>query len=298
MPPGERYWEIIESLNEFHRLDPLHIPDPHAAMSFDGDSFQEKVVEICVSHNEDAGVLLDRNPTNIDQWRFPERYPIGCCLADVRLTGATLRLADILDFDRERTPAVLFYYLLPRSADPAENVSVREWSKHLSISNWELEQEKIIFRGRSPSAIIHHSIIEFCKTIEDEISRVHSTYENNVWPFMLKPRVETAIEAAGYRYIPYRFSLDEDRIYSLLMGRSIYDEPLAALRELIQNSVDACLLRDSLTRYYDSSIILPKTNRIIVEYVEQDTKQGRAPVLRVTDSGIGISRIPSFLTPT
>ena len=52
MPPGERYWEIIESLNEFHRLDPLHIPDPHAAMSFDGDSFQEKVVEICVSQRK------------------------------------------------------------------------------------------------------------------------------------------------------------------------------------------------------------------------------------------------------
>jgi molecular chaperone HtpG len=235
--------------------DRVHIPDIRAALSFDADSYLEKLIDVCVSHNEDAHVLMDRDPTNFDQWRFPTQYPIGCCIADVRFVAAVLRIADILDFDRERTPPVLYYYLLPRSADPSENVSVREWSKHLSISNWEIEAEKVVFRGRSPNALIHHAIVEFCHTIEGEISRTRGIFADEEWPICVKPNVEAVIETSGYRYIPYRFSLDEERIYELLMGRNIYERPLDALRELVQNAVDACLLRDAhaLLRRFDCS---------------------------------------------
>jgi hypothetical protein len=149
---SERYYELISAFGEMHKNDRINIPDIETLLSFDGDSYKEKLVDICVSHNEDAHVLLDRDATNRDQWRFSTQYPIGCCIADTRFVAATLRLADILDFDRERTPAVLYYYLLPRSADPFENVSVREWSKHLAISNWEFENQKVVFRGRSSSA--------------------------------------------------------------------------------------------------------------------------------------------------
>jgi molecular chaperone HtpG len=241
-----RYEQIINSLVDFHKADPSKIGDPKTALAFDGDSFEDKLIEICISHNEDAHVLLDPDPNNFDQLRFPTQYPIGCCVADTRLVAAALRLADILDFDRERTPPVLFHYLLPQSDDPRENMSVREWSKHLAISNWQIESEKITFRGRSPSAFIHHVIVEFCHTIEDEIRRTKSIYADDDWPFVLKPSVLAAIEATGYRYLPYRFSLDEQRVYDLLMGKNLYRERLDAVRELVQNAVDACKLRDSL----------------------------------------------------
>ena len=285
----DRYLEIIRNLEQMHRQDAVRIPDIRASLSFDGDSYLEKLIDVCVSHNEDAHVLMDRNPTNFDQWRFPTQYPIGCCIADVRFAAAVLRVADILDFDRERTPSVLYYYLLPRSADPSENVSVREWSKHLSISNWEIEEDKVVFRGRSPSALIHHAIVEFCHTIESEISRTRSIFADEEWPICVKPKVEAAIETSGYRYIPYRFSLDEERIYELLMGRNIYGQPLDALRELVQNAVDACLLRDALMRCYDNSIRPNNNRRIIIQYADASAQQS-APVLRVIDTGIGMDR--------
>jgi len=283
----ERYQEILSSLEQMHDRDRTGIPDILAALSFDGDSFKSKLIDVCVSHNEDAHVLLEHDPNNFDQFRFPTQYPIGCCFADIRFVAAALRLADILDFDRERTPPVLFHYLLPRSANPKENTSIREWSKHLAISNWEIEHGKIIFRGRSASAFIHHTILQFCTTIEDEIARTQSIFGVNDWPFCIQQKVEAVIEAVGYRYAPYQFSLDEERIYELLMGRNIYPEPLDALRELVQNAVDACKLRDGLMIRYDNSVIPSREGRIIVKLEERDE---RPPILHVIDTGIGMDR--------
>jgi hypothetical protein len=284
-----RYLQLIDSLVEFHKADPTKISDPMTALSFDGDSFKDKLIEVCVSHNEDAHVLLDPDPNNFEQSRFPTRYPIGCCVADTRLVAASLRLADILDFDRERTPPVLFHYLLPQSDDPRENISVREWTKHLAISNWQIESERIVFRGRSPSAFIHHVIVEFCHTIEDEIRRTKSIYADDEWPFLLKPNVVPAIEALGYRYMPYRFSLDEQRVYDLLMGKNLYRNRLDAVRELVQNAVDACKLRDNLMQSYDQTMTPSKAGRIKIVY-EEPIKEDQAARLTVIDKGAGMDR--------
>jgi hypothetical protein len=285
----ERYEEIIKLLHQMYEYDASKIPSVHSVLSFDGDSFEEKLIDICVSHNQDPHVLLDRSSENIDQQRFPTLYPVGCSIADTRLVAAALRIADVLDFDRERTPLVLFYYLLPRTSNPAENTSVREWFKHLSISNWVIEKQTVVFRGRSPSALIHHAVVEFCNTISDEIARTLSIFEKDEWPFILNAKVETAIEAVGYRYVPYRFSLDEERVHSLLMGRSIYRFPLDALRELIQNSVDACKLRDALMQMYDNSVQPTRDRRIIVRY-EESHLSSTTPILSVVDTGVGMDR--------
>jgi molecular chaperone HtpG len=101
-----RYQQILQSLREMHLLDPIRIPDIDATLSFDGQQFANKLVDICVSHNENASVLLEPDPENPDQLRFPLEYPVGSCVADLRMVATVLRIADILDFDRERTPPV------------------------------------------------------------------------------------------------------------------------------------------------------------------------------------------------
>lgn len=286
---SERYAEILTNLQGMHAVDESNIPNIENSLSFDGDSYKDKLVDICVSHNQDAQALLERDANNVDQWRFPQQYPIGCCLADTRLVAAALRMADILDFDRERTPAVLFHYLLPRSADPSENVSIREWSKHLSISNWEIEKEKVVFRGRSPGALIHHAIVEFCRIIKDEIANTRSVFEDQDWPFCIQPDIEPIIEASGYRYVPYRFSLDEERVYELLMGSNIYRNRLDALRELVQNALDACKLRDALMICYDKSVLPSKERRIVIRY-EESISESKSAIISVIDTGIGMDR--------
>ncbi|HEX8130132.1 MAG TPA: ATP-binding protein [Pyrinomonadaceae bacterium] len=286
----ERYEEIIDLLAQFHQQNPIKAPDIVASLSFDGDSFLEKVIDVCMSHNEDADALVSNDEKNFDRPRFPTNFPVGSCNADLHTVAAALRLADILDFDRERTPAVLFHYLLPGTLGGLENRSILEWSKHLAISNWHIDKDAIVFRGRSQSHIIHHAVVQFCSVIADEIKATHATFSplgETSWPFILPQSVKADIHEEGYRYVPYKFELDDDRVYSLLMGGAIYDDPLVAVRELVQNAVDACKLRDSLIRLYEPHEEPSKVNRITIRY-EEPTAQCPQARLSVRDTGTGM----------
>lgn len=238
----------------------------------------------------DAFDLIERDPRDRHRYRFPTNFPVGPVLADTRLVAAALRLADILDFDRERTPPSLFHYLLPGGEDPAENRSVREWAKHLAISNWDIGDDAITFRGRCPDVVVTHAVHEFCREIGAEISRTRDALKDGGqdWPFRLPDKVRADIFPEGEeRYLPLRFELDDDRIYRLLMGNNIYDTPLAAVRELVQNAVDACRLRDRLTEL-NNPAVTPSTDRRIVVRYEEPAGEGERARLIVTDSGTGM----------
>lgn len=284
----ERYHEIIGQIRDFHDRDRTRIPDIDKCFSFDGDSFRDKLIEVCVSHNEDPDVLVDRQHS--DRSRFPRDYPVGMANMDTLMVAAALRLADILDFDRERTPPTLFHYLVPSSLSHGVDISALEWSKHLSISNWEIEPTAVVFRGRCNNHIVHHAIVQFCGTIQEEIASTRAVFnvgELHGWPFILPELVKAEIHEDGYHYVPYQFELDDARVYELLMGRAIYDNPLVPIRELIQNAVDACSYRDALGRLADPHTQPDTENRITIRYQEPADDRGN-PVLQVIDTGTGM----------
>ncbi|MCX5638672.1 MAG: ATP-binding protein, partial [Planctomycetota bacterium] len=83
--------------------------------------------------------------------------------------------------------------------------------------------------------------------------------------------------------------LDDHRVYELLMGGAIYDNPLVATRELVQNAVDACKLRDAQKRLYEPEAIPNTTNRITIRY-EEPTDQCQQPKLTIIDTGTGMDK--------
>ena len=289
----ERFEALLNELQAFHEKDPQRIPDIDACLSFDGFSFKEKLIELCISHNEDAESLVRRDEKNPTYPRFGRDYPIGLANADLHMIAAALRLADILDFDRERTPAVIYHYFLPGSLDPAEDVSVREWGKHFSICNWQIDEDTIVFRGQCNNHIIHHAIVQFCDAIAREIEGTRTTFgafHEGQWPFRIPGSVKSDIQSIGYQYVPYKFELDDERIYNLLMGGAIYDNPIVAVRELVQNAVDACKLRDQQERLYNPGLVAPTDKRIFIKY-EEPTAAFPYPKLTVQDSGTGIDAL-------
>lgn len=280
----ERYLEVIDQLKTGEVT-------AKSLMQYAGVSFLNEVIDICVSHNEDADVLLKRNPTNPSWPRFLINKPFhGGCSVNIHMIAAALRLADILDFDRERTPPSLFHYLLPGALSNLRSQSALEWSKHMAITNWYIDDQEIVYDGVCENHIVHHAIVQFCALISDELRNTKNTFKDagNPWPFNLPIYVRSNIQEIGYKYVPYTFVLDDQRIYEMLMGGAIYDNPLDAVRELVQNSVDACVLRDQLDILYSRGAIAPsKQNRIIMEYREY-TGNTCNPQLIIQDTGTGM----------
>jgi signal transduction histidine kinase/ribosomal protein S25 len=213
-----------------------------------GVSYENELIEICVSHNLDVGALLERKGTYED--RFPRDLAISGYPVNMQFCAALLRLADILDFDRERTPRILFESLgIGDSNIPGANVSLLEWNKHLAVHTIGLSETEVVISADSTHPAIERSVRDFCTLIEREIRDTSSVLRRNPsdigetyrvdMPLTVRPQVRSI----GYVYRDFAFRLNESSISKILMGEGLYANKAAALRELIQNSIDACRVK-------------------------------------------------------
>ncbi len=241
--------------------------------------------EICSSHNDDALSLLqlDRN------------YLCGDGVyANFHLVAVILRLADILDFDAKRTPSVLFSHLFVRHP-----ISIEEWNKHRSIEAWSISEKNIQFHAKCEHPAIEASIHDFCDVIDAELSACNNInssindYDRSQGkehlihiPFKVdRSKIETKKAISGkplYLYQKAQFDLSKNQVIDLLMGIKLYGDPEVALRELLQNSIDACLLRSAMEKSW-GNLYEPE---IEIKYSTDD----EGDVLEIIDNGTGMDQ--------
>ena len=272
---SERYRELIRALKiQTQRPD---------LFDFRGVSFEDLLVDICVSHNLDVGVLAETSGTYEE--RFPRKLAIGGAYLNAQFCAAILRLSDIMDFDRERTPRVLFESLgIPTNTLPGAELSLLEWQKHMSVHTLEIDKDEIVVSADSKHPVIEKTIREFCHVIEREIRDTVAVLKRN--PDEIAERYQLAvpisvrphIRSIGYVYKDMSLSLNQSRIMTLLMGERLYASPAAAVRELIQNSIDACEAR----RQLESDTYRPQ-----IEVRDTLDSFGRR-WLEVSDNGLGM----------
>lgn len=85
-----------------------------------------------------------------------------------------------------------------------------------------------------------------------------------------------------YRYHDTKFSLSKKQIIDLLMGTKLYGKPEVALRELLQNSIDACLLRQKLSELWG----IEYTPKVKVSLYTKNN----VDYLQVSDNGVGMNQ--------
>ncbi len=78
------------------------------------------------------------------------------------------------------------------------------------------------------------------KAYNDEISKKHYLELNEE---VLADRIKND---GSYVYNDLKFSIDYKRVIELLIGERLYKNPVVAIRELIQNSVDAINIREQI----------------------------------------------------
>ena len=240
---------------------------------------------ICFSHNEDPFSIL-----NLDQNYLcgPEIY------ANLQLVAVILRISDLLDFDAKRTPSILYSHLFVRHP-----VSISEWNKHRSIEAWSINNALIQYHAKCDHPAIEASIHAFCDIIDKELSAcnniITSINDFNLSkdrritikiPFNVdRSKIETRKEIDGtpkYLYRETQFNLSKNQVIDLLMGTKLYGDPEVALRELLQNSIDACLLRGALEHSWGTQY----TPEILIRYSTKNNED----ILEIIDNGTGMDQ--------
>jgi hypothetical protein len=214
---------------------------------------------------------------------------------------ALLRVADYLQIDRQRAPAVLLQLRNPQSP-----ISVQEWKKHLAVQNISPATDprgKMVTVSTTLSLELYLQLRELLAGLQSEMD--HSTAvldeaygaRSDIGLNLLSlatRRVYSNLHSPAFRdslpYVPERTGFAADPNLLTLLVEPLYGkEPSVGVRELIQNAVDAvCELEAWCVAHgkANDSLDLPKQDAdVLVEFVRRENGTW---FLRVQDKGIGM----------
>jgi hypothetical protein len=243
-------------------------------LTYNDIPFYKLLIKICNAHGEPVKNLYDNN-------MFPKETLIGNHIINVQYLSLILRLADILDLDAERTPKVIYEFV-----NPENPISILEWKKHRAVIGSSINEKKILFEAECSSPEVERALKEFIDWIElerketIELLQTYSSEETKKYFLTLEEPVtkERIYSDESYIYNDLKFNLDYQRIMSLLMGQKLYKDPTTALRELLQNSIDAIKVRQKVYENKSEQI-----SPIITLNLFENT-------LSIEDNGIGMNK--------
>jgi molecular chaperone HtpG len=233
-------------------------------------NFYEDLCLICQSHTEDYEWIKNKLKSYNEKAIY--KYNAQYC-------SILLRLADILDIDSNRTPPDLYALINPKG------ISDDEWKQHFIIFNRnkiksedDTRQKSIALYGECFEPDIHRKILKYIEWINYEIynANISTSKMKKEYQLNLKYPLENKIEPKGYFISDLKLNIDFKAITNLLMGEKIYGDRALGLRELVQNSIDACQVRkeieDGIREYGEDEyipiiniILCPKKNQVIIK---------------------------------
>ena len=227
--------------------------------------------------------------------------------AHPRFIACLLRIGDLLDLDNNRFSEVMLRTLTKIPID-----TLNHKSKHLSIKSFRVDREKIEVLAKCDNYDTANITQHWFNYLNSEISQQMINW-NNIVPFKDLGYLPTIgnlkVELSNYDYIDGKnkpkFRVDTDKALELLQGAGLYDRAYQCIREILQNAIDATLIRIWL-EYKDSKEVKdlkgfsspqsPYFLEIIQDYPvtikikEEEVIGGMKNwLIEVIDSGTGIS---------
>ncbi len=239
-----------------------------------GRQLAHDLAKICRSHGEDASYI-----TSFDtraQYYGPES-------SNLQFIAIMLRLGDIIHFSYDRAPIDLRSSKLFKS-----EYSFQQWAIKNNGVNYSIENGVIAFRAYCETPEIYFKLNQYIDWVEVEIQN-YIKFERT-WQINYINKLQSKVERDNIKYnsdifLPQRhlsFSLNQKRIIELLMGVGLYKDKFACLRELYQNSLDACRCmlakNSSLNNSFKGSIVFGIT------------KSEEGTYLYCADNGTGMTK--------
>ena len=259
-----RLWDVLENeqWSELFKNAPLKIV-PKAC-----------ILAVCQAHGEKPEEL--HNNKKLKYLAADDVDPLFCALL--------LRLGDLLDFDDTRAPKVLYSYVA------CNEKSREEWDKHRASAGFRYpptpSRDDLPYKARCTNPGVEHAVRDFLDWIDEELGNCFTLQKDcragwrQEFPF---PRavMRGEIESDGYMSGDFCLTMDQTQILELLMGENLYDHSDVFVRELLQNAIDATLLRGEMEPDF-----VPEKSRIdIWEWTDRDGYMW----FRIDDQGTGMT---------
>ena len=213
------------------------------------------------------------------------------------LLGVLLRIGDLLDLDENRS--IDFIRRVYPSYFPQGSVYHHE--RHEQIKQYYISHDKIVVGVWAKNIEEFHIWEGWFHYLEWEILKANTYLHPKICNEFYFPALEYDIEkAAGSNFETeeLRFELtDEGALWSIL-SQSVYTEEFDFIRELVQNGIDAVLMR----YYVDTSVelatpsprgwkIWDRQEKIIVSY----SAEQRSLIISDFGTGMNLKEIKQFL---
>lgn len=235
--------EILRRFIRIHhheRLDILLTDDVWSEELGGNGLLLDNLIALCKSHGEPIK-------------RFDPQWNNG---VDPHLCAALLRLADILDFDASRAPAVLFeHFGLDHSIDLEEQDARTEWAKNRAGVFGKAAEGVLPFIASFESLQLEYEVRSYLDWVKEELNESADylkKYAGLGQELVLPHRISTDnVNRRGYHFGNFCLTMDQDRVMELLTGRNLYSDPGVFVRELLQNAIDAVRTRVQLDPSFD-----------------------------------------------
>jgi hypothetical protein len=237
-------------------------------------SFLMKNRELIGLTLHEADIIGDiiRGHSMNDLSALPEQVVLGSQIVDTRKLSACLSLADITHADSSRAPEIVFQHL-----DLDEDSSYH-WKRHLQISGITRKADSLLMSALVFSEEGEHAVEEYRGSIEKQLRIVKPYFDSVLQPIR---RVELNVKHLDSPLDQtLRFQTNTPGVLKVLI-EGVYDREDVFVRELVQNSLDACLVR----RLKLERRNLQFSPQILLTFF-RDKKRLKA--VRIDDNGVGM----------
>lgn len=190
------------------------------------------LANVCQSHGENIS-YIKKELSSKTNYRPDET-------ANLQFVAMMLRLGDLCHYSADRAPLVLRNGKVFHS-----KYSYNEWKVKNASVTCDIKDGTISFFAYCEEPDMFYKLHNYLNWIDQEINNLYSLQRE--WSEIYQLKIKD-IDRSGIRFdenkfrpvVGEKFTLQQNKIISLLMGVGLYKEPFACLRELYQNAMDAC----------------------------------------------------------
>ena len=262
----ELYNRVIRDyVRQNHHLRVEEVLGKETFNGLQGPLRKELIISLCRSHGEDLSKLKSR---------------VDATGVRIYLLAILLRLADILNFDISRAPDIKFSHAgLDKAQSDEEIKSENEYYKN-QICHWTISNDVVVCTGECPNNQLMHDVLDYVEWVKKEVessNKLLNEIELTNNPLIVK-QVETDL-SGDFVIGDYKLKVNAKRVIDILGSENVYEDSRAFLTELIQNSIDAILVRTNIDRIFSIE------NGKIDVYVWEDNDYIWT---RIDDNGFGM----------